>query len=312
MTKPPAASSDQSKGKNITVLAPAKVNLFLHIIGRRDDGYHLLESLLAFADYGDRITVGAADDIRFSVTGPFAHICRRAGCHGDKNIVVTAARRLQKLCRVTAGADIVLEKNLPLSAGLGGGSSDAAATLKALQVLWRVEPDEEALVDLALGLGADVPACLIGEPAFVSGIGEHITPVETFPDMVSVLVNPGKPLSTSQVFKIFAKTERPFSAPLALSPEILENIGTLIKGTHNDLLGPALGLCSEVGKILEVLQGFEDCRIARMSGSGATCFGLFGDPEKAEQAAAVIAKSHPKWWVRACQVSAHTPFLVHA
>lgn len=312
MTNPPAASPDPPKNKSITVLAPAKVNLFLHIIGRRDDGYHLLESLFAFADYGDRITVGAAEDIRFSVTGPFAHICRRAGCDGDKNIVVTAARQLQKLCRVTAGAEIVLEKNLPLSAGLGGGSSDAAATLKALQVLWRVEPDEETLVELALGLGADVPACLIGEPAFVTGIGEHITPVEKFGDLAVVLVNPGRPLSTPQVFKTFAKTERPFSDPLALSPEIMEDIDTLINGTHNDLLGPALGLCHEVGEILGVLQAFEDCRIARMSGSGATCFGLFGDQDSADHAAAVIANLHSKWWVRACRVSAHTPFLVHA
>lgn len=312
MTKKPEVSPAQHVARDITVLAPAKVNLFLHIIGRRDDGYHLLESLLAFADFGDRITVRKAPEIRFSVTGPFAHICRKAGCDGEKNIVVKAARMLQKLTGVTSGAEIILEKNIPLSAGLGGGSSDAAAALKALQILWQVEPEEEALFALALALGADVPACLIGEPSFVTGIGDHITPLNRFDDLACVLVNPLKPLSTQAVFRTFARTERPFSDSLALTPDLMEDLPTLLKGSHNDLQGPALGICDEVGDILGALQGAEGAYLVRMSGSGATCLGLFERAEKADDAARVLAKAHPEWWVKACGLSANTQFLVHA
>ena len=312
MTTKPQSNKASVMPRHITVLAPAKVNLFLHIIGRRDDGYHLLESLLAFSDFGDRISVRKSPEIEFSVTGPFAHICRKAGCDGEKNIVVKAAKRLQELTGTKAGAEIILEKNIPLSAGLGGGSSDAAATLNALQILWNVEPEEEALFDLALELGADVPACLIGEPSFVTGIGEHITPLEMFDDLACVLINPLKPLSTPAVFGTFARAERPFSDSLALSPELMEDLQTLLKGSHNDLQGPALGLCDDVSDILGALQGIDGCYLVRMSGSGATCFGLFETPEKAEDAARSLANAHPEWWVKACGLSANTQFLIHA
>jgi len=304
------ATGGQSAKKQgaITVLAPAKVNLFLHIIGRRDDGYHLLESVFAFADFGDFITVEAAPALSFSVTGPFAHICRRAGCDGDSNIVVRAANLLRQLGGVNRGAKITLEKNLPVSAGLGGGSSDAAAALKALQVLWRVEPDEESLVNLALELGADVPACLVGEPSFVAGIGELITPLEIFQNINCVLVNPLKPLSTPLVFQTFAKTDRAFTPPLALTPEVTGDLWTLLRGSHNDLQGPAVGLAGEVGEILGALQETEGASIVRMSGSGASCFGLYENNEAAEAAARKIAGGHPGWWVKACTLTAHAPF----
>ena len=293
----------------ITVLAPAKVNLFLHIIGRRDDGYHLLESVFAFADFDDRITVESAPEMNFSVTGQFASVCRRAGCDGDTNIVVRAAVKLRQLCGASAGATITLEKNLPLSAGLGGGSSDAAAALKVLQVLWRVEPDEARLVELALELGADVPACLVGEPCFVAGIGELITPLEIFEDISCVLVNPLKPLSTSGVFQTFAASGRAFSQPLALTPELTEDLWTLLKGTHNDLQGPALGMCDEIGEILGALEAAEGTLLTRMSGSGATCYGLYENREAAGSAARTIAAAHPGWWVKACTLTADARFL---
>ncbi|MCH7806195.1 MAG: 4-(cytidine 5'-diphospho)-2-C-methyl-D-erythritol kinase [Proteobacteria bacterium] len=293
----------------ITVLAPAKVNLFLHIIGRRDDGYHLLESVFAFADFGDRITVESAAEMNFSVTGRFASVCRRAGCDGDTNIVARAAVKLRQLCGASAGATITLEKNLPLSAGLGGGSSDAAAALKVLQVLWRAEPDEARLVELALELGADVPACLVGEPCFVAGIGELITPLEIFEDISCVLVNPLKPLSTSGVFQTFAASGRAFSQPLALTPELTEDLWTLLKGTHNDLQGPALGMCDEIGKILGALEAAEGTLLTRMSGSGATCYGLYENREAAGSAARTIAAASPGWWVKACTLTAEARFL---
>lgn len=293
--------------RDITVLAPAKVNLFLHIIGRRDDGYHLLESVFAFADFGDRITVQSAPDLNFSVTGRFASVCRRAGCDGGKNIAARAAAMLRQLSGTSAGAKITLEKNLPLSAGLGGGSSDAAAALKALQVLWRVEPDEEQLVELALELGSDVPACLVGEPSFVAGIGELITPLEIFEDINCVLVNPLKPLSTPGVFQTFADSGRAFTQPLALTPEVTEDLWTLLRGSHNDLQGPALGMCDEIGEILGALQAAEGTLLARMSGSGATCYGLYKTREAAGAAARAIATAHPGWWVKACMLTAGAP-----
>jgi len=302
-----SAGNPSKKTGPITVLAPAKVNLFLHIIGRREDGYHLLESVFAFADFGDFITVEPAPALSFSVTGPFAHICRRAGCDGEANIVARAADLLRQQCGVAEGAKITLEKNLPVSAGLGGGSSDAAATLKALQVLWRIEPVQESLVDLALELGADVPACLVGEPSFVAGIGELITPLEIFEDINCVLVNPLKPLSTPLVFQTFEKTGRAFTQPLALTPEVTDDLWTLLKGSHNDLQGPAVGLMEEVGEILGSLQDTDGVSLVRMSGSGATCFGLYETSETADAAARKISNAHRNWWVKACTLTAQGP-----
>ncbi|HBM91202.1 MAG TPA: 4-(cytidine 5'-diphospho)-2-C-methyl-D-erythritol kinase, partial [Rhodospirillaceae bacterium] len=205
-----------------------------------------------------------------------------------------------------------LEKNLPLSAGLGGGSSDAAATLKALQILWKTEIDEERLFDFSLELGADVPACLVGEPSFVSGIGEHITPVNDFPDLYCVLANPKKPLSTPAVFKAFAIAGRPFTQPLALTPELNEGIWPLLEGTRNDLEKPAIKLLPEIKDILDSIRKQDGCRIARMSGSGATCFGLFEDEGEAAVAAAKITHDNPAWWVVDGCLSAKPRFLLHA
>lgn len=296
--------------REATVLAPAKVNLFLHIVGRRKDGYHLLESLFAFADTGDRITVREAETLSFKVTGPFAPICERAGCDGDGNIVMEAARLLAAEAKKPVGAEVILEKNLPLSAGLGGGSSDAAATLKVLQILWKLEVPEKKLFDLALKLGADVPACLLGQPCFVYGIGEDITPLETFTPLNAVLVNPGRPLSTPQVFRTYAGMKKAFAVPLGLDPAANQDMETLLAETNNDLQGAAMTLCRDIQGVLKALKGTEGNLLVRMSGSGATCFGLYGSQEESEVAAAWIAREHPKWWVRSCQLVAEPPFLL--
>lgn len=296
---------------SITVLAPAKVNLFLQIIGRRDDGYHLLESFFAFADFGDKITVSDSDEISFSVTGPFAGICKLAKCDDLTNIAAQAGIGLKALADTNKGASIVLEKNLPLSAGLGGGSSDAAATLKALQVLWKVEVEEKRLFPFALELGADVPACLVGEPSFVTGIGEHITTIEDFPELFCLMVNPKKPLSTPAIFKAYAAGGLPFSTPLALTPEMNEGIWPLLEGTRNDLEIPAKNSNPEVSEILKVLDVQKGCRVARMSGSGASCFGLFEDEGEAVIAGVEIASKNPHWWVQGSRLSTKPPFLLH-
>lgn len=293
----------------ITVLAPAKVNLFLHIIGRRPDGYHLLESLFAFADIGDKLTLKEADEITFRVEGTFKEICERAGCDGNGNLVFRAATELSKILP-GKGVEIILEKNLPLSAGLGGGSSDAAALLKGLQILWNAEADEDALFKLALELGADVPACLLGTPCFVAGIGEDVTSLQEFETLEVVLVNPKRPLSTPQVFKSFKENNRPFTPPLATTPDLNESQERLIRETHNDLQGPAIALAPDVAKILGALEDCDGNVLARMSGSGATCFGIFSTREQSEMATAWLAREHPNWWVAVTKLSKRAPFLL--
>lgn len=302
-----------AKPRRLAVLAPAKVNLFLHVVGRRSDGYHLLESIFAFADIGDRLEVETAKDFSFTLTGPFAKACQKAGCGGEKNLTVKAARALnEKLGGEGPKARLALQKNLPLAAGLGGGSSDAAAALKALQVLWDAEMDEEDLFSLALSLGADVPACLLGEPCFVSGIGDEITPLTRFEDLPCVLANPGLPVATGEVFKAFAGRELPFSQPLGLRPEFNAGLWELLENTRNDLEHAACGLVPEVGKVLLALKKAKGVRLFRMSGSGATCFGLFESAEAAADSARAIATANPGWWVRACTLRAAPDFLISA
>jgi len=299
----------QQAVNELTVLAPAKVNLFLQILGRRDDGYHLLESLFAFADFGDTITVRDAEKLSFRVEGRFSEICEIAGCAGENNLVFKAVQTLEKFAQ-GKGAEIILHKNLPLSAGLGGGSADAAAALKALQILWDVEIPEDTLFEIALKLGADVPACLLGKPCFVGGVGETLSPLEEFEPLEAVLINPLKPLSTPLVFKAFKTSKRPFSLPMALSGEYRLEQEKLLEETRNDLQGPAIALCPEVAQILRALGGCDGCYLPRMSGSGATCFGLFHSREHAEKAAAWLTREHPGWWVQACRLEAEPPFLM--
>jgi len=297
----------------LTVLAPAKVNLFLHVTGRRADGYHLLQSLFAFADVGDKVSLAPSDGLAFAVTGPFAAVCRKAGCGGDSNIVVKAAKALRDLLGDdTKGAAITLEKNLPLASGLGGGSSDAAAALKALQIFWGCEAEARALYELTLGLGADVPACLLAEACLVSGIGGETAPLRDFPDLPCVLANPNAPLATSAVFKAFAEREFPFTPPLFLDAANLGDVFELLDRTRNDLQGPACGVLPEVGKVLMALQQTKGAKLARMSGSGATCFALFEDAAWADAAARAIAEANPGWWVRATRLRRRPPFLLGA
>nr|MBC8158527.1 4-(cytidine 5'-diphospho)-2-C-methyl-D-erythritol kinase [Alphaproteobacteria bacterium] len=190
----------------IAANAPAKINLYLHVTGRRDDGYHLLDSLIVFADVGDRIAVSPADDFSLDIDGPFS-----AGLsNGPENLVVRAARTLAELAEVRDGARIRLTKTLPVASGIGGGSADAAATIRALMRLWEIEPHANALTEMALSLGADVPVCLAGQPSFMGGIGEDIDAAPSLPPVWLVLVNPGVGVSTPSVF---AARKEEFSAP---------------------------------------------------------------------------------------------------
>ncbi len=279
-----------------SLLAPAKINLTLRVTGRRPDGYHELESLIVFAEVGDRLHFAPCDDMTLELRGPFAGALTGPA----DNLILKAATRLAERSKTSLGAAIVLEKVLPVASGVGGGSADAAAALLGLDRLWRLGSDREELAEIALSLGADVPVCLAGVSAWMTGIGEGIEPLPDLPSMPAVLVNPGRPLSTAAVFNA---RQGDFS-PATQCPTITDRdrlIGWLRNG-GNDLEAPARALEPEIGRVLEVLAACPGCRLARMSGSGATCFGLFGAPEEAHTAARVIAGAKPGWWVRAAKL----------
>lgn len=273
----------------------AKVNLSLRILGRRADGYHELQSLVVFAGMADRIEVHPAAGLTLDLAGPLA-----TALAGEMdNLVLRAAGGLRDLCDVREGARILLEKHLPVASGIGGGSADAAAALRALMRLWHVTPDETALMRLAASLGADVPVCLDPSPALMSGIGEKILRLPRLPDVWLLLANPGIALSTAEVFRALA------APPLATAPQVpplpdfatLDDLVDWLRGEPNDLEAPARRLLPIIGETIEAIAATPGCRLARMSGSGATCFGLYAGEAEAKSAAAALATAHPEWWV---------------
>lgn len=287
--RPPAAAESLVRER-----APAKLNLDLRVTGRRADGYHLLDSLIVFLDLADELTLAPTASLELSAHGPMAGDLPT----GDGNIVLRAARALADAMGVTRGAAITLDKRLPVAAGIGGGSADAAAALRGLCRLWGVRPEPEVLARLALGLGADVPACLDGRPLRMRGVGERLDPLADPPPLDLVLVNPRRPLATADVFRTLrvppGRPEEPSSA-LDLAP--LDRL----QRSRNDLEAPARALLPEIGRVLEALRETRGCRLARMSGSGPTCFGRFADPPAAQAAALELARRYPGWWVTACR-----------
>lgn len=268
--------------------APAKVNLFLHVIGRRPDGYHLLDSLVVFPGASDQLTAVASPGLDLMVTGPFG-----AGLDdGPDNLVLRAAGALARVARVTSGASMVLHKRLPVASGIGGGSADAAAALRLLSHLWSIQVPPTLMHALAVRLGADVPVCLAGRAARMGGVGDEIGASPVLPRFGAVLVNPGVALSTPEVFR--ARTG-PFSDGAALPafwPDAV-SMAQGLSGLTNDLEAPAMLLCPVIGDVLAWLRAQPGCLLARMSGSGATCFGLF---REGEVAAAVARNVPPGWW----------------
>ena len=276
----------------LTIAAPAKINLYLHVLGRRDDGMHLLDSLVMFTALGDEITVRPAHALILEIDGPFAGDLNP---DAEGNLVRRAAEQLAQATGRRSRAAIRLTKNLPVAAGLGGGSADAAATLRALMTLWRIPPDAVDLAALALRLGADVPMCLHRQPTFVGGIGERLTPAPALPKFGLLLVNPGVALSTPQVFRA---RSGPFSkaARFEHQPRDTAELVALLAHRSNDLTAPATQCCAAVAHVLAALEASPGCRLARLCGSGATCFGIFDDQPSAAIAAQLLRPS--PWWVK--------------
>ncbi|MBS1090103.1 4-(cytidine 5'-diphospho)-2-C-methyl-D-erythritol kinase [Gluconobacter sp. Dm-74] len=281
--------------------AHAKINLFLHITGRRDDGYHLLDSLAVFAGAADRITLeGPADMMSLTIDGPFGQGLEA----DDQNLVLRAARALQAKAGtafngLTESFRLKLEKNLPVSSGIGGGSADAAATLRLLAREWNA--DQATLFPIAEKLGADVPVCIAQRPARMQGIGEILAPAPVLPDAGLLLVNPGVGVSTPEVFRAFAAgggiTERP-QAFLPTRWDSAEAMVADLNATTNDLQAPALSQCPVIGTVLASIGSLPECLLARMSGSGATCFGIFPNPDSAKDAARILNEQSARlnWW----------------
>ncbi|HEX7858311.1 MAG TPA: 4-(cytidine 5'-diphospho)-2-C-methyl-D-erythritol kinase [Sphingobium sp.] len=263
--------------------AYAKVNLALHVRARRPDGYHELESLFVFCAEGDHLSAEPRDDgtLTLAIEGPFGS---ELGAGGD-NLVLRAARALQVAAGAGQGASLVLDKILPIASGIGGGSADAAAALRLLTRLWGVRPQDIDLFAIAESLGADVPACLGSQTVFGAGVGERLHAVDLDVEgMPILLVNPLLPCPTGPVFRGWDGVDRG-----ALSPEQWRD-------GRNDLQCPAVALVPEIAPVLDALAGLPGVTLARMSGSGATCFALFEDERARNTAEAAIRAAHPGWW----------------
>ena len=284
--------------------AQAKINLFLHVTGKRDDGYHTLDSLVCFADCGDSLRARPADDnaLTLAITGPMAPALNDAS--SQDNLVMRAATLLRDRFGITQGAELILEKNLPVASGIGGGSADAAATLRVLCKLWGINARPADLAPMALELGADVPVCLEGGTVLMQGIGEQITPLAPLPGFSLVLVNPGKAVSTPAIFNArdgdFTEADL---WPRNQSFADVTSLADALRECRNDLTLPAVTLLPEICDVMDALARAEGCLLARMSGSGATCFGLYPDETQAATAAAAIAQANPDWWVKNCKIA---------
>lgn len=272
----------------VKVFAPAKINLTLHVTGQRDDGFHLIDSLVVFADVGDTLTLDLADDSNLLVIGPEADGVPL----GDENSVIQAARLMN------GKVSIVLEKALPTAAGIGGGTADAAACLRAISELTGCPLPTDLL-----SLGADAPVCVTGKAARMLGIGEQITPLADLPPLYAVLVNPRVPVSTADVFSSLCEKTNP---PMPPDIPVFSSAGEFaiwLSNQRNDLEIPAIGLQPVIRGVLTRLSGISGCMLARMSGSGATCFALFDTYGYAEVCAKNLRQEYPNWWVADCALS---------
>jgi 4-diphosphocytidyl-2-C-methyl-D-erythritol kinase len=278
--------------------APAKVNLTLRVLERRPDGYHELESLVVFADFGDRLGFSRGGDLALTVRGPGA----AAAGTGDDNLVHKAARALAARRPGLVLGAFDLDKRLPVAAGLGGGSSDAAAALRLLAEANAIAPDDPDLYGAARLTGADVPVCLDPRPRIMRGIGEKLSGALTLPPLPAVLVNPGVALPTKAVFAGWKAAPATAALLDEMALASLSGPGALVELVAlqaNDLEPAAIALQPSIADVLTALREQPGCTLARMSGSGATCFGLFGTPDQAAAAERALFARQPRWWIKA-------------
>ncbi len=285
----------------ITELARPKVNLSLKVVGRRSDGYHLLDSLVVFPEGGDRLSFKIADDLTLSVSGEGAEDLEGT----EDNLVYRVARYLKEEFGVQNGARIHLEKNLPVASGIGGGSSDAAATLRGLNKLWGLGLSSQKLEEIGLQFGADIPVCIESQARYMRGVGEKLSDPAKLPDFHILLINPRKSISTPEIFRALNYPKGTRENP---PPELSDNLSAqemakALKTLTNDLQAPAESLIPEITVILHFLLVEDACLFHRMSGSGATCFGLFENATEGQQALQRLKAEHPHWWAELMPVT---------
>jgi 4-diphosphocytidyl-2-C-methyl-D-erythritol kinase len=284
-------------GTCLTEFAPAKVNLALHVVGRRHDGYHTLDSVVAFADVGDELHFSPSREssgIQLSVTGPFA----AAVDSGPSNTVWQSWRALRdRHASKAAGIAIELVKNLPVASGLGGGTADAAAALRGLLRCWHLSLSNKELLAVAASLGADVPVSIRSTAQHMNGIGEAVSPLARWRPLSAVLVNPGAECLTSDIFQ---SSGLPLGEPAfgGLPPGVMSADVAWLRQCRNDLQHIAIGRLPVIAETIAMLERCPGIEMARMSGSGATCFGVFPTPSEARDAARSISRARPRWWVR--------------
>jgi 4-diphosphocytidyl-2-C-methyl-D-erythritol kinase len=283
--------------------APAKVNLTLRVLGRRPDGYHEIESLVVFAAFGDRLSLSPGSELALDVSGPSA---AQAG-EGADNLVLKAARALAAAIPGIGLGQFHLEKRLPVAAGLGGGSSDAAAALRLLALANGLSASDPRFYAAARATGADVPVCLDPQPRVMRGIGEILSEPLPLPQLPAVIVNPGVAVATKDVFARWrpAAAQNPLLDTAVLTKTA--DVGSLLRlvaAQSNDLEAPAIAIAPAIAEVLAALPAFAGCALARMSGSGATCLALFDSVAEAQTAAAALERKYPHWWVRASVLGA--------
>lgn len=270
----------------LTEVARAKVNLCLHVTGRRGDGMHLLDSIVVFPELGDAITAAPSENLSLEIDGPFGRAL------GGENLILQAAR----LMGVTA--KLRLTKNLPIASGIGGGSADAAASLRLLSKLTgtAIPPILELV-----SLGADVPVCVSQKPTRMEGVGDVLSPLPALPAFWILLVNAGQAVNTAEVFANLQSRENPgLNIPPAFSS--FQDLVIFLSNQRNDMQQAAVSTCPEIGEVLSAITGTQECAFVRMSGSGGTCFGLYGTQAAADAAAMHIRSTHPNWWAKSAAV----------
>lgn len=293
-----------------TVLAPAKLNLYLHITGRRPDGFHLLDSVFVFAGTGDRVTLTRAETPSFTITGRLADQLAPT----DDNLVMRSLNAVAATLGRDLNFQITLNKDMPIAAGIGGGSSDAAAAVRALAAFWP-EVNNLPLIDILTPLGADIPPCLTAAPVHVGGIGDILTPTPPLPPLWCVLVNTGTPVSTPEVFKAYKAQSKSFSDPGDLSQSDLKlgldphALATTLKAHHNDLEAPALSVDPNIQDTLAAVAATPQCLLSRVSGSGGTVFGLYASEAQAQTASKILATAFPSAWIKAAPILTTPPVV---
>ena len=289
-------AADGNRAATSRLRAPAKINLYLHVTGRRPDGYHELDSLVVFAGVGDGVGYRPGGPARLEISGSEAGAL--SGLDAEDNLAMKAARGLARQLDRPFDGTLTLDKQLPAAAGLGGGSADAAAVLQLLCNHWKIASTDVDLPRLGLSLGADVPVCLQAGATLVSGVGEKLNPSGRLPVAHLVIVNPREALSTAEVFGTFTGP-RSAADPLDRDIDDVATLAAELGNRRNDLEAPATVLAPVIGDVLDGLAATAGCLLSRMSGSGASCFGLYATAAEARKAAAALEALQPNWWIRA-------------